>query len=55
MVKLVRTKKQVFESLNYLLECYDAYKKLNYDKQKAIKYTLEKYDDFYDWLRGVVE
>ena len=50
--KLKKTKKDVMAALEYVINCYAAYKSV---KMKDAKMrTLKTYSDFYEWLRGDV-
>jgi hypothetical protein len=52
---LKKSRKEVNDALSYIIDSYEVYRDIaKFDKEKSKKYTLEKYDDFYDFLRGVI-
>ncbi len=47
----MKKRKEVFETLNQILLCYESYRNiLKLTQDKAIKKTLDTYSDFYEWL-----
>lgn len=47
----MKTKKEVFETLGYILTFYENYRFIiNMSEEEAKKKTLDIYHDFYEWL-----
>lgn len=60
-LKLKKTRKEFFVALTRILNMYEHFKQ-NTSKNSKLKklignpidYTLEHYDDFYEWLQGEI-
>jgi len=51
MATLVKSKKQIMETLSFMFDSYNVHREtLKYDHEKARDKVLENYDDFYNWL-----
>lgn len=47
----MKTKKEIFETLECILTCYDSYRiNLDLSEEQAQQKTLDTYSDFYEWL-----
>lgn len=53
MVKLIRTKPELFASLNTMLNYYDSFMvKNNFDKITSREELFEMFHDYHNWLQG---